>query len=221
MTKPLSKSAPAKLDARWKAYSVMEEDDNTGGLVYARTNAEARRRGAQQYGDGDFFWGKARRAPWADEYYPESVPHDVQIAHGWRFECHYCGHVLCEDDITDGYKVVAVGEKVYCGTMCCNSDVLLKQHTKLIGEGCIFKMQKDLLALYHGIWFTGEPHVYVEHPKHHKFSVKECHVYFSFPGAKHGHASYGFHNHEKPGLLICAGDIPAWEEFTGKKVKLV
>ena len=227
MTKPLSKSGNAKLNPCWKAYSVMEEDENTGGMVYARSNAEARRLGSQQFGDGDFNWGKARRAPWADEYYPHAIPHEVKIAHGWWYECHHCGHRLTEDDIEDGYKIVSVGERVYCSAHHRNHDVLLAQHTKLIGEGCIYKLQKDLLALYPGVWLDGEPYVYVDHPKHQKWRVKECRIYFSFPGSKVGRASYVWSS-GKPGradgkrarLFVCAGDIPAWEEFVGKKVSL-
>lgn len=57
-----------------KAYYVLEDCENTGGIVFARSSAEARREGSREFGDGDFNWGRARRVPWADGYAPGPVP---------------------------------------------------------------------------------------------------------------------------------------------------
>jgi len=73
------------------AYAVQEEDEGTGGIVFARSNVEARRRGSSEFGDGDFNWGKATRARWADAYAPGPVPISVMIENGWWFCCQHTG----------------------------------------------------------------------------------------------------------------------------------
>ena len=55
--------------AKMKAYAVTEEDENTGGIIYAEHNIVARRLGANEYADGEIAYVSCRRAPWADEYY--------------------------------------------------------------------------------------------------------------------------------------------------------
>ena len=74
-----------------KAYVVTEDTEGTGGVVYAKTNAQARREGSCQFGDGDFNWGSARRAPEFDTFAPEGPPKSVMFEHGWWFECEECG----------------------------------------------------------------------------------------------------------------------------------
>ena len=226
---PVSKSGPAKLGG-FRAYSVMEEDEGTGGIVFAKSNAHARRLGSEQFGNGDFDWGKAVRLPWADSYFHSGrkVPAADRIAHGWHFECSLCGHRIDQDDIDEHpkrFKIVEVGERVFCNANHRNAFVLSKQHRKLIGDGCIYKMQKDLLALYPGVWLAGDPHVYVEHVKRHKWYVKECHVSFAFPGSKYGLAHYGWRDNDgkrvygaKADITVCQGDMAAWLQFTGVKV---
>ena len=49
-----------------KAFVVQETCEMTGGIVYAKTNAQARRLGSCQYADGDFFSVTCRRFPQAD-----------------------------------------------------------------------------------------------------------------------------------------------------------
>lgn len=46
-----------------KAYSVTEEYENTGGIIFAEHNIVARRIGASEYADGDFHAVTCRRAP--------------------------------------------------------------------------------------------------------------------------------------------------------------
>jgi hypothetical protein len=63
-----------------RAFKVLETGDGTGGIVYAKTNAQARREGAQQFGSGDFFGVECSRAPQFDLF-----------ADGWWMECEECG----------------------------------------------------------------------------------------------------------------------------------
>lgn len=82
-----------------KAYACLEPYENTGGIVFAKSNIEARRRSADEYHDGDIGGMSVKRAPWADKY---GAAHKVPILdmtdHGWRFECQLTG-VIIESDI--------------------------------------------------------------------------------------------------------------------------
>ena len=81
-----------------KAFVVQETDEMTGGIVYAKTNAQARRLGSYQYADGDFFSVTCRRFPQADGL--ERDPRAQQWAlfdAGWWHETGH-GHRVSEDD---------------------------------------------------------------------------------------------------------------------------
>lgn len=81
-----------------KAYSVQETCEGTGGIVFAKHNVVARKKGSQQFADGDFGSVTCNRAPWADEFAERgSVPASEAIHHGWWFECHGCGRKIDED----------------------------------------------------------------------------------------------------------------------------
>jgi hypothetical protein len=74
-----------------KAYQVLETGDGTGGIIYAKTNAQARREGACTFGSGDFFGVECRRASWADQYAPHGPSRSDLFEMGWWFECEECG----------------------------------------------------------------------------------------------------------------------------------
>lgn len=80
-----------------KAYVVLEEGDGTGGIVFAKSNAQARREGSERYADGDFDSVSCRRAGEFDHYYPGPVPTSVLFEHGWWFQCGGCRKRLDAD----------------------------------------------------------------------------------------------------------------------------
>lgn len=88
-----------------KAYKVTEPCEGAGGIVFARFNAEARRNGACEHGDGDFDSVECRRAPEFDQYAPGPVPDYALSDHGWFLWCK-CG---CGRKIEDGRIVVTDG----------------------------------------------------------------------------------------------------------------
>ncbi len=83
-------------DSPKKAYKVLEVDEHTGGIVFARCNAEARRWGANEYGDGEWDYVECSRAPEYDQYVNGGLNDLVLWNHGWWFEC-MCGHRLDSD----------------------------------------------------------------------------------------------------------------------------
>lgn len=83
-------------DSPKKAYKVLEVDEHTGGIVFARCNAEARRWGANEYGDGEWDYVECSRAPEYDQYVNGGLNDLVLWNNGWWFEC-MCGHRLDSD----------------------------------------------------------------------------------------------------------------------------
>jgi hypothetical protein len=107
-----------------KAFSVTEENDNTGGIVFAKHAITARRIGANQYADGEFGYVTCRRAKWADEYAEHGdVPLSAMVEAGWNFECGSCGRRIDSDmcwerdialdDIIGSQRSIA-----YCNAVC-------------------------------------------------------------------------------------------------------
>ena len=105
------------------AYSVMEEDEGTGDIVFAHSDIEARRRGANEFADGEIGGVTCRRAQWADEFAPGPVPFSAKFEQGWWVECSGCGVTIQEggydskgDEID--FEIVEVGDAVYCTPAC-------------------------------------------------------------------------------------------------------
>lgn len=80
------------------AYSVLEEDEWTGGILFARSGIEARRRGANKWNGGEFSGIRVRREKWADQYAAKGkIPMGEYLARGWDVECSNCYQVISDD----------------------------------------------------------------------------------------------------------------------------
>lgn len=93
-----------------KAYMVTETTEGTGGIVYAKSNAQARREGSCEFGDGDFHGYECRRAPEFDSLWPKGPTREDLFEHGWWFDCEECSRRATQD----GGGIVVVGQ-FYCG----------------------------------------------------------------------------------------------------------
>lgn len=93
-----------------KAYKVLETTEDTGGIVYAKTNGQARRLGCETFGDGDFSGWTCHRAPEFDHLYPVG-PDLVELFHaGWFMDCRECGCRATHDS-----GGVVIEDDFYCG----------------------------------------------------------------------------------------------------------
>lgn len=89
-----------------KAYEVSDSLGDSGGrIMYAEKNVVARRNGAGELGCG-FGDVSCRRAPWADEFFPNGpTPQQCIELGGWYYECSCgCGRRIDSDD---GYGISA------------------------------------------------------------------------------------------------------------------
>lgn len=80
-----------------KAYACLEPYENTGAIIFAKSNIEARRISADEFHDGDIAGMSVKRAPWADKFGSRyKVPIKDMVEHGWRFECCWSGITIDE-----------------------------------------------------------------------------------------------------------------------------
>lgn len=201
-----------------KAYVWQEEDEGTGGVVFAKSGVEARRLGASQFGGGDFNEGAARRAPWADAYVAtKHVPLDVMLDNGWWFDCYQCGERISEDHESDDgseQSPIEAGHATFCTPRCLHLWGWEKIETDRASANCIEELKANLLAKAPGVTITDDkPHVYVRF-EFMKPIVQQAIISFTFPGCAIGVGRYRFDKAgEEPHLTICAGDQAAWDAW--------
>ena len=81
-----------------RAYVVLENDERSGAIYFARHAITARKAGANEYGDGELSYVTCNRAPYADQFAETGmVPASVLVENGWHFECGSCGHRIDDD----------------------------------------------------------------------------------------------------------------------------
>lgn len=203
-----------------KAYSVQEEDENIGGIVFAKSNVEARRRGSSMFGDGDFNWGRATRAPGFDRYAPGPVPFVAMFESGWWQECHGCGCRIAQDEYDDEggeieFDIVEVGSAVYCRPSCRDNRLAERAEIARIEKIVIDELIERLLRAMPGAVVSGPSHVYVPFGGW-PHRVEQASIGFTFPGARIGFGTFRFDKlGEKPYVTICGGDrvaFYAWQE---------
>ena len=202
-----------------KAYIVTEPDENTGGVVFAKSNAHARRLGSSEYGSGDFDWGTARREPGLDKYAETGhVPWIEMFNRGWWRECCGCGGRIEEGHIDDDgndveFEIVQVGENVYCRRECREQHVAeraVEDHVKAV---TIADMTDQLLRLMPGATIVDKSHVYVPAGKTPR-QASQALVYFAFPGMLIGPGCYRFDKlGQKPYVTVCTGDRLAFARW--------
>jgi hypothetical protein len=215
-----------------KAYAVLEDSENTGGIVFAKHAIVARREGSSQFGSGEFEGWSCRRAPWADAWADsdEDVPAKLMIEHGWHFECCGCGHKIDEDWLNDeGLPLDGVSgtqhSRVYCSEICECHDNLRRAIARGHERRAISALKEFVLKRFPGIAFeqkdNSKPHAYASESKG-VWQVRQAVVAFGFPGMKIGPATCRIdrdQSHDKfigpiwPEFSCCFGDKEAFETW--------
>lgn len=212
------------MGAALKAFAVLEEGENTGGIVFARHAVVARREGAEQYNGGEFHGLSCRRAPWADEWAArdEDIPARVLIDHGWHFECAGCGHTidndwLYDEDLPLDGVTGTQSSIVYCSEVCECRDKLRKAIARDHQRRAIEALKAFVLKRFPGVAFAAKDnwstHAYASesYGRAHSWQVQQVVVSFEFPGLKIGPATCRIERCQPPN-----GDRigPIWPEFS-------
>jgi hypothetical protein len=212
-----------------KAYAVIEDGENTGGIVWAEHAVSARRQGAGQFNDGDFSGVSCTRAPWADEYADKPLPISVMIGAGWHFDCCGCGATidedwLCEEGLPLEGVIGTQHSKVYCSEICQCRDKLREAIKRDCERRAIEALQAYVVKRFPGVDFASKdnwkPHAYACDDSGGAWQVRQVVVSFAYPGMKIGPATCRIERSGrnerligpvKPEYECCAGDREAFE----------
>ena len=198
------------------AFSVMEEDENTGDIYFAKSDIEARKRGADEFADGEISYVTCRRAQWADKFAPGPVPFSAKFEQGWWVECSGCGVTIQEGGYDSkgneiDFEIVEVGDAVYCTPACRERRLADDAKVDAVKKATIAELTARLLQIIPGAAVSAEGHVYV--PRGTLVAKEGC-VYFTFPGTQHGSASYRFSEiGEVPTVMVPFGDVAAFQTW--------
>jgi hypothetical protein len=222
-----------KIEKPMLAYAVLEENESTGGVIYARSAIAARRLGANEYADGDFSYVTCHRAPWADGYCDKPIPVGLMILHGWHFECGHCGGLI-DEDMLDEKQIEpddVIGHEhseAYCDARCEAGAALTKAQAEHVQKRWLRRFAKivkrrfpdavPVLKCAHASFRDGR-HV-----------IAQVTVAFDFPGQQHWPAELTWrrknehermyrrrgvqpHRSNKPRYECAAGDREAFEAY--------
>lgn len=122
-----------------KAFSVIDKEEHTGGIVFASTAKEAERKGAIKYEMYDPRVTPSTRAPYADCYSDTGiVPASTLIENGWTFSCSSCGETIDDDAFNerDFYPCDVCGNQdgpIFCNKTCKAKYEYIKALTEHFG----------------------------------------------------------------------------------------
>lgn len=218
------------MPAARKAYSYLETDEYTGGIVFASSNIEARRIGANLLNMDGIGGIEVKRRPDLDQYAATGVPARVLVAEGWRFECFGCGRSIDDCNMDDAGLPISgvVGYEqgaIYCCHACRIEDKTKSAAVEAHGAAFV-EMLKDMVRNR----FPGAEIHFGDHRHHHYVPphywppvVVQASVRFEWPGQEIGPASFEYrHETHSGGCLIgpvrpefrcCNGDREAFEAF--------
>lgn len=217
-------------DAVLKAFSVTEEYENTGGIIFAKTAVEARRYGANEYADGEFSNVSCRRAPWADGYHDKALPIGLMVDHGWHFECGHCGKridndLLCENGWSADDIIGTQHSLAYCNAICEARDKLDAAIRDYHSKRWMRRFCKIVKRRFPDV----EPvpgHSYVS-MNNGKPRVEQVSVAFDFPGREYSLAQLRWDRNSswpderrKPRWSISSGDNDAFRAFASAQKPL-
>ena len=215
------------------AYSVLETDEYTGGIVFAKDKRSATRIGANLYAHDEPEYIETTRRKDLDKYELTGVPAWLMVSQGWHFECHGCGRRIdCDALYDDGMSYTNVvgfeSGAIYCCHACRMESLADKAAINAYGEAFL-EMLRDLVRARFPKteWNFGnhKHHVYARKYGD-RITVVHARISFEFPGMKIGAASLNYHHTGqhgrdiigpvRPEVMCCRGDQEVFEAFAAK-----
>jgi hypothetical protein len=220
-----------------RAFAVTENDENTGGIYFAKHDIVAKKAAASEFSDGDISQVSCKRAPWADEYAGRAVPAWVMIDAGWHFECYGCRSRI-DTDWLDERRLPVDGvlgtqwSSVYCCTRCKRKDLSRTRRRKAEEQRAIEVFKAIVRKRFPEVEFCDNPEI--DHWRHHAYVTRDWRggggwhwqqvvIAFTFPGMKIAPATYRrdekstwpgpFIGPVQPHYTCCSGDREAFEAY--------
>lgn len=222
-----------------RAYVVLEAGENTGGIVFAKTLRQARRRGAATFADCEPEEVISYRAKWADWCAPSGIVHaSLMIEYGWHFECHGCANEitlewLAESELTTDDVIGTQGSIVYCCAACKEADDRVEAEKRRVGTAFLDTMRESVRqrlgdVTFHGTDDAFKPTAYVLEQDG-AYGIGRAALHFDFPGMSIAPATVEFewpYSFRWDGIgpvnltyRCCAGDKEAFEHFASTRKK--
>lgn len=206
-----------------KAFIVQEDNEGSGGVLFAEHAIIARRNGANEYNDGELRGMTVKRAAHLDKYSPGPVPWVEMFDMGWWIECSDCGTRICEDHDEEDegsengrrFNIVEHKGHVFCRPACCENWKAEKVEIERIKRYVIARLQERIIRAMPGALILDSDrvegnHVYVPHGQWPLYP-KEASVHFTFPGQRHGTVKFKFNAPgETPRCWVPRGDLNAF-----------
>lgn len=214
-----------------KAFAVLEEYENTGSIIFAKSNVEARRLGANEHACGDFSAVSCRRAPWADKYANEALPVSVMVEHGWHFECGCCGRRIDSDYLWEADKLPEdiIGHQhsiAYCDAVCEARDKLDRAERRRLELRWLRRFSKIVCRRFPDAK-PEHDHAYATRDASGKLRIVHVAVSFDFPGREYGMARLRWRERSswektwpKPHYTCSNGDLKAFETWAAAQAAL-
>jgi hypothetical protein len=220
------------------AYSVTEDDEGTGGIVFAKSAVAARRIGAGEFNNGEFSGLSVHRRKDLDRFEGSGVPAWLLVEEGWHFECHGCGMRIeaysLENEGLSFTDVVGVESgAIYCCHQCRRESMAENAASVAFGEGFLDMLEDVVRKRFGDVEIKRDGgfsrHVYV--PRGYRpLVVEQARVRFTFPGQKIGAASLEFRHcgqygqtligPVQPEFYCCSGDKEAFEAFAAGRQRV-
>lgn len=215
------------------AFSVQEEDEGTGGIVFAKSSIAALREGASEYGGGDIYGWRATRAQWADQYaVTGNVPMSAAVESGWWAECVGCGHTINESSLEDrGLQpsdvIGTLRGSAYCCQKCVDDEAERSRREALAKSEVIARFSSLILKRFPDAILDlpetdrwSKPSVYITRD----WIVQQVVIPFGFPGQKVSPATLRYdeadwrHKHlpVQPEYFCAYGDRKAFEAWMSR-----
>lgn len=172
-------------------------------IVFARTSIEAKRRWANEHGDGErFITGiSSKRCRGWDKFAPGPVPALEMIESGWWFECHGCGRQINQERIDYGLDEDDDGgpcapmepyepsrQRIWCSRSCHDRDMAERKRIATMKRRAIAVVCRAVQKALPGVTLPER-----EHSRHAsvqrrdgRLLVHDVRVQFEVPGMKNG-----------------------------------
>lgn len=218
------------------AFAVQEDTEGSGGVVFAKTNAQARRFGACEFGDGDFHSVSARRAQWADRFAEQGwVPVSAYLDAGWYWFCSGCDRRIADGEEFDGEPDWTVNDVIepkrgyaYHNQACHDAAMAYEAERVRRQDRAIARFKAIVARRFPGVVFSEKKPGGLD-PQHAFVSrglkgwyTSQVVVSFDYPGMKIAPATLRYEHsssqRSKPYYTVCAGDREAFETWA-KSVK--
>jgi hypothetical protein len=213
-------------DKRMLAYKAHDGDEGWA-IVFATSNASARRLAASEM-DCDFEAVEfCRRERQLDRYAPGPVPKIALIDSGWWFECYGCGRRI-ESDAYDVQGVYAAlspvenGSLIYCSEICKADHEAERAAAKAVEAAGIATVTAYLIARVPEARVTRTHGYACRNGAAKQLCLSQAFVEFMFPGGKYGgiarYEQRDFYREKAiTHLAIAHGDLPAWHDYAAKR----